>query len=160
MEYTRQGGKRGGKTSDNRRGGACVRSIGGPLLLDYFAMAQSTPSDLYFQPNPIPGTVGQRGAALEFRANETIPLRSFVTTGCDCRPIKVDSLQMDWKADGNHPPLACGWHLCRIYRGGGGWRNFPRLFRRILDGIHRDAVINYHSFVRRSPRTPGYAVII
>lgn len=54
---------------------------------------------------------------------------------------------MDWKADGNHPLLACGWHLRRIYR---GRRNFPRLFRRILDGIHRDAVINYHSFVRRS----------
>lgn len=30
----------------------------------------------------------------------------------------------------------------------GGRRNFPRLFRRILDGIHRNAVINYHSFVR------------
>ena len=48
---------------------------------------------------------------------------------------------------------------CAAYTGGGR-RNFPRLFRRILDGIHRDAVINYHSFVRRSPRTPGYAVII
>lgn len=24
--------------------------------------------------------------------------RCFVTTGCDCRAIKVDSLQMDWKA--------------------------------------------------------------
>lgn len=42
----------------------------------------------------------------------------------------------------SEPQLACGWHLC-IYQG----RNFPRLFRWILDGIHRNAVINYQSFV-------------
>lgn len=108
-------------------------------------MAQSTPSDLYFQQAAQPDTLERASVALEFRANETIPPRSFVTTGCDCRPIKVDSLQMDWKADGNLPRSPVDGTCAGIYR---GRRNFPRLFRRILDGIHRNAVINYHSFVR------------
>ena len=91
---------------------------------------------------------------LQFRANETIPRRSFVTTGCDCRPIKVDSLQMDWKASGKpHSPVdgTCA------YTGGA---NFPRLFRWILDGIQRNAVINYHSFVPLLARSLRAAVII
>lgn len=98
---------------DNRGGG--VVSIG---CLDYFAMAQSTPSDLYFQPDG-GGEVGGRGqVAVQFRANETIPPRSFVTTGCDCRPIKVDSLQMDWKADAKpHSPVD-GTCAAYTHRGG------------------------------------------
>lgn len=94
-----------------------MRSIGSLLLLDYFAMAQSTPSDLYFQQAAQPDTLERASVALEFRANETIPPRSFVTTGCDCRPIKVDSLQMDWKADGNLPRSPVDGTCAGIYRG-------------------------------------------
>lgn len=48
-----------------------VRSIGSLLLLDCFAMAQSTPSDLYFQPTRYHVGTGQRGARISRERDNT-----------------------------------------------------------------------------------------
>lgn len=84
-----------------RREGQRASPLGASL--DYFAMVQSTPSDLYFRDRSAkadrPAGINSTGQVLQFpRKRDNARPRCFVTTGCDCRAIKVDSLQMNWKA--------------------------------------------------------------
>lgn len=92
----------------------------GKASFDYFAMVQSTPSDLYFRKRP--AKAHRRGRDKFDRSGTTISSqtrqcqpRCFVTTGCDCRAIKVDSLQMDWKAPagGSLASFVNGMCICR-----------------------------------------------
>lgn len=89
--------------------------------VDYLAMVQSTPSDLYFRKRPAKAyrpsgrdKFGRSGTTISSQTRQCQP-RCFVTTGCDCRAIKVDSLQMDWKAPAGGSPASPlnGMRICR-----------------------------------------------
>jgi len=97
-----------GRCSNGERGIPAYRAspLGG---LDYFAMVQSTPSDLYFRnrsakaDRPTGDKFDRSGTTISSQTRQCRP-RCFVTTGCDCRAIKVDSLQMNWKVPAGNSP--------------------------------------------------------